>query len=135
MAMLARSLHWSLAVAAMSLIPAHAQEAQATQDEALPNLVEARSEERLQNPQRPLRPGRRRNNSGGAGHFVYLVKDIVRAKGAELCAGYGGPADCIEEVEICLTMVDGDEDVVKLCLNSGPAGREGNNLRKTARQK
>jgi|SoiMethySBSTD1v2_1073268.scaffolds.fasta_scaffold2264819_1 hypothetical protein len=132
---LGRTLIGILVVASMSSIPAFAQDGQTAQEDSLSSVVPAASVDRSRNPQKPARSVRRPKNQNGAGQFVYLIKDIVRAKSAELCAGYGGPSDCIEEIEICLTMLDEDEDVVKLCLNSEPAGQEGNDIRKTARRK
>lgn len=52
--------------------------------------------------------------------FTYSIKDFIRAKSSELCSSYGSGADCIEAVEICLTMKDRDEDVVRVCLNTAP---------------
>ena len=132
---LGRTLIGILVVVSMSSIPAFAQDGQTAQEDSLSSVVPAASVDRSRNSQKPARSVRRPKNQNGAGQFVYLIKDIVRAKSAELCAGYGGPADCIEEIEICLTMLDEDEDVVKLCLNSEPAGQDGNDIRKTARRK
>jgi hypothetical protein len=132
---LRRTLLCILFVAALSSVPAQAQDGQTAQESSLSNVVVVASLDRSRRSQKPSRSARRPKNQNGAGQFVYLIKDIVHAKSAELCAGYGGPADCVEEIEICLTMHDEDEDVVKLCLNSEPAGQESNEMRKTARRK
>jgi hypothetical protein len=136
MMMLRRTLLCILSAIALSSVPAQAQDGRQTaQESSLSNVVAIASLDRSRRPQKPSRSAKRPKNQNGAGQFVYLIKDIVHAKSAELCAGYGGPADCVEEIEICLTMHDEDEDVVKLCLNSEPAGQESNEMRKTARRK
>jgi hypothetical protein len=60
------------------------------------------------------------------GGFTYSIKDFIKAKSSELCSSYGSDADCIEAVEICLTMRDRDEDVVRVCVNTAP--EEGRSL-------
>ena len=52
--------------------------------------------------------------------FTYSIKDFIRTKSSELCSSYGSDADCVEAVEICLTMKDRDEDVVRVCINTAP---------------
>jgi hypothetical protein len=54
---------------------------------------------------------------GRSGNFVYGIVHHIRAQSQELCARYGGPGDCLEEAELCLTMRDTAENVVQLCLN------------------
>ena len=54
--------------------------------------------------------------------LTYTLKDFVKAKSAEFCAAYGAASECIEDVEICLTMTDRDDDVVRLCVNTVPEG-------------
>jgi hypothetical protein len=49
---------------------------------------------------------------------TYVLKDIVKAKGSEFCSGYGLDAGCLEEIEICLGMVDRDGDPVRMCVNT-----------------
>ncbi|HEV2557265.1 MAG TPA: hypothetical protein VGU45_01435 [Microvirga sp.] len=58
--------------------------------------------------------------SAGTSGVTYALKDIIRAKSGEFCAPYGGEGDCIQEIEICLAMVDRDGDPVRLCVNSAP---------------
>jgi hypothetical protein len=53
---------------------------------------------------------------------TYALKDLIKAKAGEFCAPYGG-GNCIQEVEICLAMVDRDGDPVRLCVNSTPEGK------------
>jgi hypothetical protein len=52
--------------------------------------------------------------------ITYALKDLIKAKSGEFCAPYGGDGSCIQEVEICLAMVDRDGDPVRLCVNSTP---------------
>lgn len=54
------------------------------------------------------------------GGVTYALKDLIKAKSGEFCAPYGGDGNCIQEVEICLSMVDRDGDPVRLCVNSTP---------------
>jgi hypothetical protein len=52
--------------------------------------------------------------------LVYEIINTVRSQSEELCARYGNQTDCLEEAEICLTMLDPDENQVRLCLNTVP---------------
>ncbi len=70
--------------------------------------------------------------SAGTSGVTYALKDIIRAKSGEFCAPYGGEGDCIQEIEICLAMVDRDGDPVRLCVNSTPQ-EKGENQARTAR--
>jgi hypothetical protein len=58
----------------------------------------------------------------GTGDFTYALKDVVRARSAEFCQRYGATGDCIEEIEICMTMLDRDEDTVRVCMTTAPNG-------------
>jgi hypothetical protein len=60
-----------------------------------------------------------------SGNFVYEILSNIRARSEELCARYGSPGDCLEEAEVCLTMRDGDDNQVRLCLNTVPGGSSG----------
>ena len=55
--------------------------------------------------------------------IIEAVKDVIRARSTEFCERYGGSGNCIEEAEICLTMLDRDEDVVRICMTMTP-GRD-----------
>jgi len=59
--------------------------------------------------------------------------DSIRARSGDLCARYGGPTDCLDEAEVCLTMRDDKDSYIRLCLNtvSGEDGGEGNALHRT----
>jgi hypothetical protein len=57
------------------------------------------------------------------GFFIEAVKDVIRARSTEFCERYGVGGNCIEEAEICLTMLDRDEDVVRVCMTMTP-GRD-----------
>jgi hypothetical protein len=113
--------------------PADAQE---TGSEAVsPTRPEAKcttAAERAAKAGRPRREARRPRNPENPGSFAYLIKDIVRVKSSELCATYGRPGDCIDEVEVCITMLDQDDDVVRLCLNNGPGERSRGEPRQTS---
>ena len=52
--------------------------------------------------------------------LVYDIINTVRSQSEELCARYGNQTDCLEEAEICLTMLDPEENQVRLCLNTVP---------------
>jgi hypothetical protein len=52
--------------------------------------------------------------------FTYTLKNIVRTRSSEFCERYGADGSCIEEIEICLTMRDRDDDVVRICMNTAP---------------
>jgi hypothetical protein len=58
----------------------------------------------------------------GARGFAYALKDVVRARSAAFCEGYGTGGDCIEEIEVCMTMLDRDQDVVRTCMTMRPQG-------------
>ena len=75
--------------------------------------------------ERPQKPGR-------AGSFAYQIKDMIRAKGGGLCASYGQAKDCIDEVEVCVTMVDEDDAEVRLCLNDSPGDRDSEKTHRTS---
>jgi hypothetical protein len=60
--------------------------------------------------------------SGSPSNFVYELINQIQVQSKELCARYGNPADCLEEAEVCLTMRDTDDNQIKLCLNTVPAG-------------
>jgi len=61
-----------------------------------------------------------RRDPDRSGNFVYGIINQIKAQSEELCARYGGPGDCLEEAEVCLTMRDNDDNQVKLCLNTVP---------------
>ncbi len=76
---------------------------------------------------RAERPGRAETkkeapqaSAAASAGVTYALKDLIRAKSGEFCAPYGGDGNCIQEVEICLGMVDRDGDPVRLCVNSSP---------------
>jgi hypothetical protein len=49
------------------------------------------------------------------------LKDIIKAKSAEFCAGYGFEMGCIEQAE---TMMDRDGDRVHVCVSANMDERE-----------
>jgi hypothetical protein len=53
------------------------------------------------------------------------LKDIIKAKSAEFCAGHGFEMGCIEQAEICLSMVDRDGDPVHVCVSANMDENEG----------
>ena len=112
-------------VAAFAFGPAHAQEVgTADTGKTRSDAVSTKSPDKARTG-RTRREAPRPRNPENPGNFAYLIKDIVRVKSGELCATYGRPGDCIDEVEVCITMLDQDDDVVRLCLNNGPGAREG----------
>ena len=52
--------------------------------------------------------------------ITYALKAVIREKSAAFCAAYGVESGCIEDVEICITMLDRDEDTVRVCVNAAP---------------
>jgi hypothetical protein len=83
-------------------------------------------------PRKPMR-----KEADRSGNFVYGIINQIQAQSEELCARYGGPGDCLEEAEVCLTMRDTAENVVRLCLNTAPGesqGREGKMQRSRVRR-
>jgi hypothetical protein len=62
----------------------------------------------------PLKPS-------GDGDFTYALKNVVKAKSSEFCERYNAGADCIQDIEICLSMLDRDEDSVRVCVTVVPA--------------
>ena len=66
-----------------------------------------------------------RREAERSGNFVYGIIHQIQAQSEELCARYGGPGDCLEEAEVCLTMRDTAENVVRLCLNTAPGESQG----------
>lgn len=56
------------------------------------------------------------------GNFISEIIDNIRARSVELCARYGSREDCLEEAEVCLTMVDVEDNQIRLCLNTAPRG-------------
>ena len=66
-----------------------------------------------------------RKESDRSGNFVYGIINQIRARSEEFCARYGGSGDCLEEAEVCLTMRDTAENVVRLCLNTAPGESQG----------
>jgi hypothetical protein len=54
------------------------------------------------------------------GDFTSALKSIVKAKSAAFCDRYSGAEECIEDIEICLTMLDRDEDTVRVCMTMQP---------------
>lgn len=58
--------------------------------------------------------------SDRSGNFIYEMISNIRTQSEELCARYGNPNDCLEEAEVCLTMRDDEESVVRLCVNTVP---------------
>ena len=110
---------------AFALRPAHAQDVgTADAGKSRPAAVSTKGPDKARTG-RTRREAPRPRNPENPGNFAYLIKDIVRVKSGELCATYGRPGDCIDEVEVCITMLDQDDDVVRLCLNNGPGAREG----------
>jgi hypothetical protein len=79
-------------------------------------------------PTRTKRP----RKPGGAGSFAYQIKDLIRAKSSELCASYGQANDCVDEVEVCITMVDEEEAEVRLCLNESSGDRDAQKPHRTS---
>jgi hypothetical protein len=78
-----------------------------------------------------------RKEADRSGNFVYGIIHQIQAQSEELCARYGGPGDRLEEAEVCLTMRDTAENVVRLCLNTAPGesqGREGKMQRSRVRR-
>jgi hypothetical protein len=59
--------------------------------------------------------------SHGDGDFTYALKNVVKAKSAAFCERYNAGADCIQDIEICLSMLDRDEDSVRVCVTVVPA--------------
>jgi hypothetical protein len=49
----------------------------------------------------------------------------------ELCSRYGIDPECIEEIEVCFSMLDQDADLMKICLNTAPEGRRPNGSERT----
>jgi hypothetical protein len=66
-----------------------------------------------------------RKEADRSGNFVYGIIHQIQAQSEELCARYGGPGDCLEETEVCLTMRDTGENLVRLCLNTVPGESKG----------
>ncbi|MBM6595270.1 hypothetical protein [Microvirga pudoricolor] len=60
------------------------------------------------------------------GNFIYGLINTIRARSEELCARYGNASDCLEEAEVCLTMRDMDDNMIRLCLNTAPRDARGN---------
>lgn len=113
--------------------PAHGQVHEINSKPAEPSSDRSMS---VRAPSRkPLRkPGRSSN-------FIYEVLNNIRVQSEELCARYGNPDDCLEEVEVCLTMRDTEGSQARLCLNTVPVkstGEEGNvqksGVRRSSRQ-
>jgi len=73
---------------------------------------------------RPRRTKGPTSKPDGAGNFVYGIINQIRAQSEELCARYGNSGDCLEEAEVCLTMRDGGDNQVRLCLNTAPGEGE-----------
>jgi hypothetical protein len=65
------------------------------------------------------------------GNFVDEILNEVRARGADLCARYGSPDNCLEEAEVCVTMRNAQDDQVRLCLNTVPADNGQDKAQKT----
>jgi len=82
---------------------------------------------RVQKPSSAQRFDRRRR----ASDFVDQIKTVIRDRGPDLCSRYGGEPDCIEEIEICFSMLDKDDDLMKICLNTAPEGRGPSRAEKT----
>jgi hypothetical protein len=52
--------------------------------------------------------------------FTYALKTMVKAKSSAFCDRYGSAGDCIQDIEICLTMLDKDDDTVRVCMSMAP---------------
>ncbi len=68
-------------------------------------------------PIKPLEEAR----PAGDGDFTYALKNVVKAKSSEFCNRYSGASDCIQDIEICLTMLDLDDDTVRVCMTVSPS--------------
>lgn len=68
----------------------------------------------------PAKPVEEPARQADEGNFTYALKDIVKAKSSTFCARYGSPEDCIQDIEICMTMLDRDEDTVQVCMTMSP---------------
>ena len=88
---------------------------QETGSGALPPLVQSVKSER-----KPMR-----KDPDRSGSFVYGIINQIRAQSEELCARYGASDDCLEEAEVCLTMRDTEQNLVRMCLNSVPRETKG----------
>jgi hypothetical protein len=53
--------------------------------------------------------------------FTYALKTMVKAKSSAFCDRYRGAGDCIQDIEICLTMLDKDDDTVRVCMTMAPS--------------
>lgn len=104
--------------------PAYPQDASRPQAEAM-SQVTPKGNKAPRKAERPRKPG-------GAGSFAYQIKDLIRAKSGELCASYGQANDCVDEVEVCVTMVDEDDAEVRLCLNDNPGDRDQDKSHRTS---
>jgi hypothetical protein len=67
-----------------------------------------------------------RGKPSQSGNFIYEIISRIRSQSQELCTRYGSPSDCLEEAEVCLTMRDTEDNLVRLCLNSTPGESERN---------
>jgi len=113
---------------ALWALPAHAEAAPSDRDGPAAIVVSSGGKpNRVQQPAAARRFDRRRR----ASDFVDLIKTVVRDRGADLCTRYGGDPDCIEEIEICFSMLDKDDDLMKICVNTAPEGRGPSRAEKT----
>jgi len=87
--------------------------------------------DRKRQPDRRPPSARAGNRSGKASDFVDRIKAIVRDRSGELCKRYGSEPNCMEEIEICFSMLDKDDDLMKICLDTTPEERGPNRAERT----
>src|SRR5215203_7519919 len=107
---------------AISLVVAVLMTASSATDSALaessvPAALDSRPQlagnsERSSTAKRPPRKGTERPIRSG--EFIHEIMDSIRARSGDLCARYGGPTDCLDEAEVCLTMRDDKDSYIRL---------------------
>jgi hypothetical protein len=90
-----------------------------------------RSSRKTKQSARRAPPVRRGDRTRKASDFADLIKAIVTDRNVELCSRYGIDPECIEEIEVCFSMLDQDADLMKICLNTAPEGRGPNGSERT----
>jgi hypothetical protein len=115
-------LHWGLAAVLFASGPAYPRDVPGRHVESQSASKGSKAPHRAERSRKP----------GGAGSFASEIKDLIRAKSGELCASYGQANNCVDEVEVCVTMIDEDDAEVRLCLNDNPGDRDPDKTRRTA---
>lgn len=120
-----------LAVVALSASASHAQTqplAGKERDPATTKEIQPQGKRDSARRAPLVRPGDRTRK---AGDFADLIKAVVKERSVELCSRYGSDPDCTEKIEVCFSMLDQDNDLMKICLNTAPEGRGPNGSERT----